>query len=362
MTPGDITAVRRPMAAGHVLVALIVGLIVGAFLNAPGILKTAKSQRVGIRRDVATAFAQPLYDMSHFFHIDRVRVGLKDLLGRTADDKINDTLPSPTTTLPPTATTLPAKTRVAPASPLQLWLGGDSLGETPGTSVINALGGNADVDVVAPVDTHISTGLARPEVFNWPDHVAQVIRDLNPTALVLSLGSNDNQPMTGAGSESSGSFGSDSWKTEYARRVGGLMDTVLASGPRTLFWLGVPIVRQDSKLESYRFINGIIRAQAELRPGRVFFIDTYTIMADADGNYADYLPNESGELVQARAPDGTHYTRFGGDRIAAAVVLAMNDAYVFGTDVVTAPSTPPTTATTIPAGRSRRTTSTTRLP
>ena len=40
---------------------------------------------------------------------------------------------------------------------------------------------------------HVATGLARPEVFNWPEHMAEVIAADNPAAVVLTLGSNDDQ-------------------------------------------------------------------------------------------------------------------------------------------------------------------------
>jgi hypothetical protein len=115
---------------------------------------------------------------------------------------------------------------------------------------------------------------------------------------------------------------------------------------RTLFWIGVPIVRQDNKLESYQYINAIFQEQAALRPGRVVYIDTYDLMKGPDGNYSDYLPNGSGDLVLARAPDGTHYTRFGADKIAALIVSKMNETFDFGASA--APTAPAPTTTKKP--------------
>ena len=334
---------RRPMAAGHVMLVCLVALAVGFLLNAQGILKTAKGQPLGWKRDVAIAVAQPVADISHFLRIDKFRSGLQDALGRSGDDEINESSPSPTTLPPSVTTTLPKKLSFSAAKKLRLWTGGDSLGDFPGTSLINAVGDNSAIDVVAPVDAHISTGLARPEVFNWPAHVQEVMDTLDPDAIAISLGSNDNQAMTGDGSNGA-SFGTAEWRTEYSRRVGGLMDEVVKTG-RTLFWIGVPIVRQDDKLESYQYINAIYEEQAALRPGRVVYIDTYDLMKGPDGNYSDYLPNASGDLVLARAPDGTHYTRFGADKIAALIVSKMNETFDFGTPApaTTAPAAPTTT-------------------
>ena len=172
---------RRPLAAGHVIVVGLVALLVGALLNAPGIRKTALGQPVGWQRDISTAFANPLYDVSHALYLDRLREGLKDLLGRSSDDSVNSHLPSPTTVPPgPTPTTLPPRLAFTPAHPLRLWIGGDSLGDTPGSSLIDQLSSNQAVGILGPVDTHISTGLARPEVFNWPAFL-QDGRDHRPT-------------------------------------------------------------------------------------------------------------------------------------------------------------------------------------
>jgi hypothetical protein len=334
---------RRPMAAGHVMIVCLVALAVGFVLNAPGILKTAKGQPLGWKRDAAVAVAQPIADISHFLHTDRLRAGLQEALGRGGDDDIDESSPSPTTLLPSVTTTLPKRLRFSPTNKLRLWAGGDSLGDFPGTSLINAVSDNPAIDVVAPVDAHISTGLARPEVFNWPAAVQDVMDSLRPGAIVISLGSNDNQAMTGDGSNGA-SFGSSDWRAEYSRRVGGLMDEVVKTG-RTLFWIGVPIVRQDNKLESYQYINAVFQEQAALRPGRVVYIDTYNLMKGPGGSYSDYLPNSSGDLVLARAPDGTHYTRFGADKIAALIVGKMNETFDFATAApsTTAPAAPTTT-------------------
>jgi len=58
-------------------------------LNAPGIRKTALGQDVGWPRDVATFFADPLYDVSHTLLLDRLRIGLQDVIGRSGQDDVD---------------------------------------------------------------------------------------------------------------------------------------------------------------------------------------------------------------------------------------------------------------------------------
>ena len=320
---------RRPLPAGKVLAVGLIALLVGALLNAPGIRKTALSQPVGWRRDLATFFANPLYDVSHALYLDRLRTDLKQLLGRSSDDSVNSRLPGPTitTSVGPTPTTLPPRQAFSPQHQARLWVGGDSLAETPGSSLISAAVSTGAVGILGPVDTHISTGLARPEVFNWPAYLRTVLTASQPDAVVLTFGANDDQTLTGAGGGEP--FGSPDWEAEYGRRVGGLMDTITAisSHPR-LFFVGIPPVRDMARFTNdYTIINRVFAAQAALRPGRVYYVDTVSALGSPSGGYTDFLTNADGTVVQVRTADGTHFTRAGGDRIAGATLSAMRQAF-----------------------------------
>jgi len=336
---------RRTMPVGHVLLAMIVALIVGALLNAPGIHKTALGQDVGAKRDVATFFASPLDDVSTFLLLDRPRVALQWVIGRSGDDDVDLSLPSPT--LPETAGAPAApqpKRAFSPAMPLSMYIAGDSLGVTPGESLINLGLGTGVISAFGPVDGHVATGLARPEVFNWPGYLAEVVPPLNADAVVLTIGSNDDQTLTGEGGV--GPLGSPEWDAEYRRRVGGLMDSVTGNGKTTLFWVGIPPMRNFERYDTrYVHINDIIKSEAELRPGKVVFVDTASVLSPFGGGYADYLENPDGSIVQVRAGDGIHFTRAGGDRIAEAVLAAMRSTFDLES-WKTAPSTTTSTSTT----------------
>ena len=340
--PGE--APRRPLAAGHVIVVALVCLLVGGLLNAAGIRKTALGQDVGTKRSVSKLFADPLYDVSHFLRIDQIRQSLKNALGRGGDDDVNLALPSPTTTTvpttsgstdttgangatgtePPTSTTVPVKKKAfSPQRPMSVWVGGDSLSITPGESLINIAPSTGVINMVGTTDGHVATGLARPEVFNWPQHMAQVAAASNPDTYVITLGSNDDQTLTGDGGGEQ--FGTQAWQDEYRRRVGGMMDQMTGDGKHTLFWIGIPITRDVARSQQhYLLMNDIYKSEAAKRPGKVVYIDIYDMFRAPDGGYADYLGIGG---IQVRTPDGLHFTRAGGDMIAQKVVKAMQDNF-----------------------------------
>jgi hypothetical protein len=342
---------RRLMAAGHVIVVGLVALLLGSLLNAPGIEKTAESQPVGWRRDVSTFFAAPLADVSHFLRTDRPREWLQNALGREGDDDISVSLPSPTT-LPEQATTTTVDVSYAPDNPLRIWVGGDSLAVIPGQSVLESFPGASQgvIQSVRPeVDGQVATGLARPEVFNWPDHLrAETASD--PDVVILTIGSNDDQALTnapGGGTITQGD--AEAWVAEYRRRIGGLMDQIIGEG-RTLVLVGIPIVRDAGRNAEYNTINTIFKEEAAKRDDRVLFVDTYPLFTDADGNYADYLPNDAGDLVRYREGDGIHLTRAGGDLVAEEIFRTIADNFDItswrSTTTTTSSTTTPTTPTT----------------
>ena len=150
---------------------------------------------------------------------------------------------------------------------------------------------------------------------------------------MITLGSNDDQDLTGEGGV--GPYASPEWITEYRRRVGGMMDVLTANSDRVLFWVGVPVLRVRSE-DRYNAINQIFREEAAKRPGRVVYIDLDTPFRGPDGGYADYING-----VQVRTPDGTHFNRAGGDQVAQMVIDAMNRTYDLSSwrTKVTAPST-----------------------
>jgi hypothetical protein len=354
------SASRVPLPAGKVIVVALIALLVGALLNAPGMRKNALGQPVGLKRDIAKLVATPIYDISHALYIDRLRVEFKSLLGRSSDDQVQNALPGPTlhpTTPGATPTTLPPREAFTPQHMLRLWIGGDSLGDTPGQSLINDATATGAVGIVGPVDTHIATGLARPEVFNWPGYLEEVLTANQPNAVVLTLGANDDQTLTGDnGGES---FGSPTWQAEYSRRVGGLMDSILglASHPR-LFMVGIPPIRDMGRYSNdYVLINNIFKTQAAMRPGRVYYVDTAPVIGaptPSGFTYADGLPNPDGTVTQVRSADGIHFTRAGGDLVANAILQSMERAFD-----LTSWKTGGATTTTRPGARRRTSTTTT---
>ena len=107
--------------------------------------------------------------------------------------------------------------------PLAVFVGGDSQAEYLGDAITTESGFELSVEV----QHEISTSLARPDYFNWPARLAEVVEEQDPEAVVFFIGANDHQDM--ADDEGNRLVeGSEDWQREWTRRLAITFDPVAA--------------------------------------------------------------------------------------------------------------------------------------
>jgi len=166
----------------------------------------------------------------------------------------------------------------------------------------------------ATSQARISTGLTRPDYFDWPTAVHDVVAQQQPDVLVVVFGTNDPQPIqTATGTYS---FGTPEWETEYRARVDAVM--AAATGARKLVWVGLPVVRRETLEPKLEVLDQIFEQEAAKFPD-VSYVDTRA-MFSPDGAYDAYLTAPDGTPVLVRAADGVHFSLTGYDMLAQAVI------------------------------------------
>jgi hypothetical protein len=194
---------------------------------------------------------------------------------------------------------------------------GDSLADGLWTGVYRSLRRDNRFEVVR--HTRVSSGLSRPDYFNWQDELDTYLARHDVDAAVISVGLNDAQPVYHDGRWEHG-FGTDPWNEIYRERVGAFMGRLTEAGVPT-FWIGLPTVRSSSFDERIHHINQIYREMAEAHG--VIFVPTRALTADEDGEYAAYLADDSGRSRLMRANDGVHFTTRGYEMLAEQLLAAM---------------------------------------
>jgi uncharacterized protein len=317
------------IAAYKGIVVLALALLLAALLQAEGLRKQAEIQPSGFQRDVALRVTKPLVSFSRALHLTTPRHELQVAIGRGNEDRIDTqvhlTLPPPATTPPVTSKPKPHKPSkpVTPlftaTHPLRVWVAGDSLAQVPGDA-LERIGGAIDV---VGIESRLSTGLARTDLYNWFTRIQQAPRTLHPNVVVFSFGADDAHDYMGGAHV--GPFGSPSWIAEYRRRVDGVTRELNTQGIRVV-WLGLPIPDGPGFRKSFPVVNEILEDVVRSHAKESTYVDTWHRLDDFHGRYAQYL-RVHGKLTQIRASDGVHYTQAGGDLVAAQVVTQLRMWY-----------------------------------
>lgn len=164
-----------------------------------------------------------------------------------------------------------------------------------------------------------STGLARPDFYDWQAEAAKQYEEFQPHATLCLFGGNDGQGLhmgKGASPQWIG-WDDDGWSTEYGRRVEQFAAAIAPAG-EPVFWVGMPVMRASKLRSRMQRLNEIFRATMEARPGG-HFVDTWSVLADADGRFTDTLVL-GGKRITVRTEDGVHYTLDGAKVLAGHVV------------------------------------------
>lgn len=324
------------MRPRQLAVTLAVAAAGALLLNAASMERAADTSAFGLRRSAALAVLHPLATVSRALRLDRPRAALDSLAGHddpgspvSSSHDSADGSPQTAGALLPVAASAVAARRApsadkvlavrvpTQANPLRVWVGGDSVAGFFGFGLDDLASSIGTVAAHSHYQT--STGLSRPDYYDWPAHLEDDMRAYDPEVVVFLVGANDDQPLE-VGNQVN-DFGSDGWKAEYARRVGSVMDRLLMEH-RMVVWVGQPVMRAADFDAHMQLMNSIYREEAATRPGVVFF-DSRPVLSDAGGGYRPYLPDGSGAMTLMRAGDGIHLTPAGGRRLARAVLDAV---------------------------------------
>lgn len=218
----------------------------------------------------------------------------------------------------------PPKNRtVTPDDPLRVYVAGDSQAFFPGHALTGVVeGGLFDVTM----DVRNSTGLARPDFFNWPAQFLDFVAEDDPELVVLFLGGNDWQTME----NSEGTLlrrGSDAWRSEWAWRMQITFDTLTAPH-RHIVWVGLPPARSEPFDTGYPQINDISWL-VTLTRSDVTMVDIWDLFG-GDGPYEESIaPPTGGDPVRVRQEDGIHVNRTGARWVAELIAKIAAERWEF---------------------------------
>jgi hypothetical protein len=99
----------------------------------------------------------------------------------------------------------------------------------------------------------------------------------------------------------------------------------VSSGARVL-WIGMPPMADPGLNAKMETLNAIDRTEAAQHKGVTYFA-SWPVLSTAQGAYAPYLPDASGNEIQVRDPDGTHIAQPGAQRLSQAAIAFMGQQW-----------------------------------
>jgi hypothetical protein len=308
------------MAAGRTLVVILVTLLTWTLLYAPTMKRAAEAAPIGARRTVSLAVLSPIAAVSEWIGIDEVAESIERAVGQDRGRPGGAFVPPPEDipVAPDDGNTDPhggnngdggqaeGPIRTPTFSQkLRVAIVGDSLAAGLGYFAERVFRPRL---VTVSRQGRISTGLARPDYFNWPYTMGRIVRRFDPDLVIVMLGENDHQSLQTVHGEHGAEIGTSEWPPAYRDLVLRMMRIATSRGAKVV-WAGLPISADFRLREHSKRQNEIFGFAAALTPDVVFF-DSWERFRDPKGGYTAYF-REDGRVTLIRASDGLHFNASG---------------------------------------------------
>ncbi|MGC9365544.1 MAG: DUF459 domain-containing protein [bacterium] len=209
------------------------------------------------------------------------------------------------------------------SNPLSVLLIGDSMmGDGLGTMLLRAL--NDDERMNPNRHYKVSSGLSRPDFYNWPAQIRQLFSQGQYDAVIIMMGTNDAQNF-----EMDGviyTYGTEQWYDVYRDRLNDFLDT-LSVYTYHVYWVGMPPMRASGYNQRMQSLNQLFEQACASHP-RATYVSTVPLLGDQNGNYSTYI-TVNGRQILARGEDGIHMTRAGGQIVADELMNLLQQEFKF---------------------------------
>lgn len=180
-----------------------------------------------------------------------------------------------------------------------------------------------------------SSGLSRPDFFDWRAHARRLVSRHDPAVVVMLFGGNDAQRVLEVGPPRRRAHwrDEDCWRYAYESRMRELID-ILADDGRHVFLLGPTNRRGRISVEKLRRVRAVQQRAALGVPG-VVWIDTWPLSTDTAGRWLRRGRTLQGDKVRFRKRDGRHLTDEGGVEVGRRILVSLfNHGLVAARDVL----------------------------
>lgn len=204
----------------------------------------------------------------------------------------------------------PALTQ-APPMRYHIMMVGDSLMEDLGPATHRAFKQRKGLDFV--VSAKFSTGLCRPDFFDWPAHMREVVAKRKPDLVIFFIGANDGLSIKEG--KKLTPTGGENWRAAYARKMDEVVGIARGTGAEVI-WVELPAIGGRYN----KLLHETQKAQREYCESHgLITLQTDPLLSGEWGKFAPF-GSYRGKTVRLRRPDDTHLTPDGNRKVLDALM------------------------------------------
>lgn len=167
-----------------------------------------------------------------------------------------------------------------------------------------------------------SSGLARPEFFDWFAESERLIEEFRPTIIITMLGANDVQRITWPALSDRVFFKDEpAWRRAYFGRVRQFMRHLAQDG-RRVFYLSPTNRGWKIAVDAVTKVREI-QSRAALGLTGLTWVDMFPLSSDEHGSWLRMGLDDNGKPVWYRRPDRIHLTAEGGKLVGTRVLAEL---------------------------------------
>jgi hypothetical protein len=216
---------------------------------------------------------------------------------------------------------LAAPVRAQEASPAtapvrRVLIVGDQLAGGMGAGLIRMAENDSTIEVINRFNE--TSGLARPEVYDWAASIPKIVEGRNFTSAFVLIGFNDRRELRDG--DKVLKFGTPDWDALYKKRVDAVLD-VLAAQHIQVFWMGEPPVGDPAMDADLQNITALQKDRVAAKSAS--FIELRSPFVNPQGGYTDRGPDETGTERRIRESDGVTFFKQGNNRLGQIALAAL---------------------------------------
>lgn len=175
-----------------------------------------------------------------------------------------------------------------------------------------------------------SSGLSRPDFYNWFENLPAMLETYQPDLLIMSLGANDTQDIVI--DKKRYFIDTKAWAEIYLQRSKEFI-ALADNGKRQILWISLPVMGKEPYFTRTKLISKL-QAEASKTVAGARFINIEHLLT-ANGKYTTFYTGKNKQSIRLRSKDLIHVSNEGGEILTDYVLPAVEKdlAVLYAKDV-----------------------------